>query len=193
MSEAGKNLTFSLLIKPTFLSVQDQFFLNQTFSLGLLDYLKTIIHAEVKIKWPNDVLVNNKKICGILIENHISGQHIQNSIVGIGLNVNQDIFSIPRVTSMAIENNKKFSLEEVLPVLLECLETRYLQLRTGKFDELSRKYADSMYWMGEMHLFKKKEELFEGVITGIDLLGRLKIQIDGTTEYFEVKEVQFLK
>jgi len=193
LSETGKNLTFSLVLKPIFLTARDQFYLNKTISLGLWDYLSRALTAGIKIKWPNDILVSNKKICGILIENHIQGQHIQHSIVGIGLNVNQSNFSLPTATSMKLQGDAEFLLEDVLTELLGCLETRYLQLRSGKFDGLSNDYADTMYWIGEMHLFKKKEDIFEGVITGIDLFGRLKVNVDGTTEYFEVKEVQFLK
>src|SRR5690349_7854438 len=113
ITEPGKNLTFSLLMKPTFLNAQDQFLLNKAFSLGLYDYLNATLQATVKIKWPNDMVVNDKKICGILIENQIQGQNIQNSIVGIGLNVNQENFSIPTATSMKVLG-KDFTLENVL-------------------------------------------------------------------------------
>ena len=105
-SEPGKNLTFSILIKPSFLSVKNQFYLNIAFSLGLFDYLKEVLKTEVKIKWPNDILVNGKKICGILIENHLQAQHIQHSIVGIGLNVNQHHHLLATATSMNLENGK---------------------------------------------------------------------------------------
>ncbi len=193
LSESGKNLTFSLLIKPTFIHVKDQFQLNQAFSLGLLDYLKAELIAEMKIKWPNDVMVNDKKVCGILIENHLQGQHIQHSIVGIGLNVNQNSFSIPTATSLKLQKGKNFLLEDVLTELLGCLETRYLQLRSGSLDQLNKDYLTALYWRGVRHLFKKAGEIFEGEITGIDSFGKLKINVDGTIEYFEVKEIQFLK
>jgi BirA family biotin operon repressor/biotin-[acetyl-CoA-carboxylase] ligase len=192
-SEPGKNLTFSLVIKPTFLGVQDQFMLNKVFSLGLYDYLSATLKESIKIKWPNDILVSDKKICGILIENQIQGQNIQNSIVGIGLNVNQESFVMPTATSMKVFEGKEFSLENVLEELLNCLEIRYLQLRSGKLEELNQDYLSALYWLHERHLFKKAEELFEGEITGIDAFGKLKIYVDGTTEYFDLKHIQFLK
>src|SRR5688572_32157531 len=118
ISEPGKNLTFSLVMKPAFLSAQDQFLLNKAFSLGLYDYLHITLKATVKIKWPNDMLANDKKICGILIENQIQGQNIQHSVVGIGLNVNQENFSMPTATSMKVFERKEFLLENVLEELL---------------------------------------------------------------------------
>lgn len=192
ITEPGKNLTFSLLLKPTFLNAQDQFLLNKAFSLGLYDYLNATLQANVKIKWPNDMMVNDKKICGILIENQIQGQNIQNSIVGIGLNVNQENFAMPTATSMKVLG-KDFTLENVLHELLSFLEKRYLQLRSGNLEELHSDYLSALYWLGERHMFKKAEEIFEGEITGIDPYGKLKINVDGTTEYFELKQVQFLK
>jgi BirA family biotin operon repressor/biotin-[acetyl-CoA-carboxylase] ligase len=193
VSEPGKNLTFSLLIKPAFLNAQDQFLLNKAFSLGLYDYLDGALKGAVKIKWPNDMVVNEKKICGILIENQIQGQNIQHSIVGIGLNVNQENFSMQTATSMKVVNSQEFILENVLPELLGRLETRYLQLRSGNLEEMNSDYLSALYWLGERHLFKKAEEIFEGTITGIDPYGKLKVNVDGTTEYFELKQIQFLK
>jgi len=193
ISEAGKNLTFSILIKPSFLLMKDQFYLNVAFSLGLFDYLSEALDAEVKIKWPNDILVKGKKICGILIENYVQGHNIQHSIVGIGLNVNQNSHASVYATSMSLETGNDFKLEEVLPNLLVFLETRFLQLRSKNFKKLNDDYLASLYWIGEKHLFEKEDEIFEGEITGIDPFGKLRINVNGTTEYFEVKEIQFLK
>jgi BirA family biotin operon repressor/biotin-[acetyl-CoA-carboxylase] ligase len=139
------------------------------------------------------MVASDKKICGILIENQIQGQNIQNSIVGIGLNVNQESFAIPTATSMKVFAGKEFSLEKVFEDLLSCFEIRYLQLRAGNLEELNRDYLSALYWLQERHLFKKTDELFEGEITGIDAFGKLKINVDGTTEYFDLKQIQFLK
>jgi len=199
VSEAGKNLTFSLLIKPSFLPVKDQFYLNMAISLGLIDYLSAALKAEVKIKWPNDIIVSDKKICGILIENHVHGQHIPHIIVGIGLNVNQIFFSISTATSMTLQKGGEFLLEQVLPDLLGCLETRYLQLRSGNFEELNRAYHSLLYWIGEKHFFSTTSQSppiggeFEGTITGVDELGKLKVETEQGTRTFGVKEVGFIK
>src|SRR5688572_21618318 len=175
-SEPGKNLTFSILIKPSFLTVKNQFYLNMAFSLGLFDYLTKALGTGVKVKWPNDIYVNGKKICGILIENHIQAQHIQHSIVGIGLNVNQRQHLVPTATSMNLENWKDYNLEEVLPKLLESLEIRFLQLRSQDFKKLNDDYLTSLYWRGEQHIFKSKDNTFEGTILGIDETGKLEVE-----------------
>jgi BirA family biotin operon repressor/biotin-[acetyl-CoA-carboxylase] ligase len=193
MTEPGKNLTFSMLIKPTFLNAQDQFLLNKCISLGLYDYLKSTLNATVKIKWPNDIVVNDKKVCGILIENQVQGQNIQHSVVGIGLNVNQENFSMSTASSMKMFERNEFLLEQVWAELLGFLEKRYMQLRSGNLQELNSEYLSALYWLGERHMFKKTEEIFEGTITGIDPYGKLKINVDGTTEYFDLKQIQFLK
>jgi BirA family transcriptional regulator, biotin operon repressor / biotin---[acetyl-CoA-carboxylase] ligase len=193
ISEPGKNLTFSLLIKPAFLQAMDQFSLNKAFSLGMLDYLRSVLDADIKVKWPNDIMINHKKACGILIENHVQGSAIQHSMVGIGLNVNQDHFSLSTATSLKLQAARDFLLGEVLTDLLSCLEGRYLQLRSENMDVLDSDYRAALYWAGERHLFKKAEEIFEGEITGVDAFGKLKVFVDGTTEYFDLKQIQFLK
>lgn len=193
VSEAGKNLTFSILLKPSFLLVKDQFYLNVAFSLGLLDYLSETLGLEVRIKWPNDILVSGKKICGMLIENYIQGQNIQHSIVGIGLNVNQHQHAVVTATSMNLESGRNFKLEEVLLNLLTNLETRFLQLRSQNFKKLNDDYLTCLYWIGEKHLFKSKDETFEGTISGIDFTGKLKVETKLGTNLFDIKEVEFLK
>lgn len=192
-SEPGKNLTFSILIKPSFLIVKNQFYLNVAFSLGLFDYLTKVLGTGVKVKWPNDIYVNGKKICGILIENHIQAQHIQHSIVGIGLNVNQRQHLVPTATSMNLENWKDYNLEEVLPKLLEALEKRFLQLRSQDFKKLNDDYLASLYWRGEQHVFKSKDNTFEGTILGIDETGKLEVETKVGTIHFDIKEIEFLK
>ena len=102
-SEEGKNLTFSVLLYPTFLPVRDQFLLSKLTTLAICDTLSPYIQG-VSVKWPNDIYVDDCKIAGILIENSFSSHLLDTSIIGIGLNVNQKIFAddIPNPTSLAI-------------------------------------------------------------------------------------------
>jgi BirA family biotin operon repressor/biotin-[acetyl-CoA-carboxylase] ligase len=192
-SDPGKNLTFSILVKPTFLQVRDQFYLNIAFSLGLYDYLCQKLGEKVNVKWPNDILVNEKKICGILIENHLRGQHIQHSIVGIGLNVNQKSYELPWATSMMLEASEEFKLDETLADLLLFLESRFIQLRSQHFKKLSDDYLNVLYRKGEEHFFKNGGEVFPGTISGIDPMGKLAVMTANGVRYFNVKEVEFVK
>jgi BirA family biotin operon repressor/biotin-[acetyl-CoA-carboxylase] ligase len=188
-SEAGKNLTFSIILKPTFLHPKDQFKLNIAVSLGLYDYLTSQV-TDVKIKWPNDMMLGYQKTCGILIENQIIGQQVQSSIIGIGLNVNQRSFSLSTATSMAIKKGHSFDLNEALVELLQWIEARYLQLRSHI--DLKAQYVAALYGAGEKRKFKSGEEVFEGVITGIDSVGLLGVSITGGKRYFDLKQIQFL-
>ena len=192
-AEPGKNLTFSVMLKPSFLLAKDQFYLTIVVSLALHEFLSSRLSAEVKIKWPNDILVNDKKICGVLIENTLSREKIQHCIIGIGLNVNQSSFSIFSPTSMRLVADKGFDLAAELNLVLEKLEMYYLLLRSGKNDLLKQQYLNHLYWIGERHLFRSKDEEFGGTITGVGENGVLNVLRDGNEISFDLKEITFVK
>jgi birA, biotin-[acetyl-CoA-carboxylase] ligase region len=188
---AGMNLTFSLLLHPSFLDVAHQFFLTKVISLALIDFLTDVLRKECLIKWPNDIMVEEKKICGILIENNLSSNRISQSVVGIGLNVNQTSFQISTATSMALASSHSFNLNTQLSLLLEKIEGRYLQLRAGKFQELKEAYHQNLYWRGEIHQFETRGEIFSGEIKGVDDLGKLIVH-NGSDRVFDLKEIRFV-
>ncbi|MFM9836948.1 MAG: biotin--[acetyl-CoA-carboxylase] ligase [Cyclobacteriaceae bacterium] len=192
-TEDGKNLTMSLLLKPTFLSIKDQFYLTIAVSLGVHDFLVQRLVGDVKIKWPNDVMVGEKKITGILIENSLAGEKLQQSVVGIGLNVNQKVFSVGIATSMALEVKKEFDLSTELNFLMERVEKRYLQLRSGKNVELKEAYLKNLYRIGEEHVFTSNGQRLTGKIEGVDESGKLKINSSGQVASFGLKEISFAR
>jgi BirA family biotin operon repressor/biotin-[acetyl-CoA-carboxylase] ligase len=191
-AEPGKNLTFSLLLKPHFMLAQQQFDLTIAISLGVFDFLSARIPERVKIKWPNDLLIGEKKITGILIENGLAGEQIQQSIVGIGLNVNQFSFSKDTATSLKLETGLDFDNNDELNSLVEKLEGRYLQLRAGKRLELLAIYLKNLYRVGEKHSFLANGQKLQGRIEGIDESGRLKIHTNGIDRFFGLKEISFV-
>jgi BirA family transcriptional regulator, biotin operon repressor / biotin---[acetyl-CoA-carboxylase] ligase len=190
-TEQGKNLTLSLLLKPNFLSIKDQFYLTIAVSLGVYDFLVERLSADVKIKWPNDVMVAEKKMVGILIENNLAGERLQQSVVGIGLNVNQKIFSVATATSMALQAKREFDLSAELNFLMERVEKRYLQLRSGKTAELKEAYLKNLYRIGEEHTFATHSQRLTGRIEGVDESGKLKVNTNGEVIYFGMKEISF--
>jgi BirA family transcriptional regulator, biotin operon repressor / biotin---[acetyl-CoA-carboxylase] ligase len=190
ISEPGKNLTFSLILKPTFLKPDQQFRLTQVVSLAVADYVSGKIRG-VKIKWPNDVLINSKKTCGILIENSISSEQIQTSVIGVGYNVNQLEFAGNKGTSLKNETGLDFDLQTELNDLLHCIEVRYLQLREGKLEKLSDDYLNNLYRKGERHSFKIGQTQKQGVIEGVDQRGRLVVSFDDLKQEFDLKEISF--
>ncbi len=154
--ESGKceNLTFSILFKPIFLTPAQQFTISQTASLGICRYLADK-GIKAKIKWPNDIYIWNKKICGMLIEHSINGDKLAGSIVGIGLNLNQKIFAsdAPNPTSLALETGGEFDRKEELTKLLGYICTAYQELEDGFLKELDKEYMQNLYRFGEYHKF----------------------------------------
>jgi len=189
---AGMNLTLSILVKPTFLSVKNQFYLTIITSLAVADLLKEQVVLGTKIKWPNDILVNQKKIGGILIENSVQKEMIQQSIVGIGLNVNQKNFSIPTATSLANAADHDFDLNKVLNLLLEKFEHRYLQLRSDKHTELKNEYQKNLFGLGERRQFLSNDLQFQGVIQNVNENGELVLNVNDKLKNYSLKEISFV-
>ncbi len=191
-AQPGKNLTFSLIFNPTFLPVLHQFYLNIISSLAVRDTVSNFLQTAAKVKWPNDIYLNDKKIAGILIQNSIKKNNIYTSIIGIGLNVNQSDFTDKKAISMGNYGGKEYSLKDVLEVLLEKLEINYLMLREGKFETLSQRYLSHLYRFGEEHTFSSHGSTFQGTITGLGEHGKLVIQTEEGAKEFDFKEVEFL-
>jgi BirA family biotin operon repressor/biotin-[acetyl-CoA-carboxylase] ligase len=147
LSEPHRNLTFSFILLPH-LPIENQFYLTKLVSLGIVDFVSGIlsqngISCEVRIKKPNDIYVNGQKISGILIENNIKGHDIVSSIIGIGLNVNQNEFKhVNNATSLSRISGKNFDLKDCLTNLCEYIEARYLQLKTNKIELLDKDYEE---------------------------------------------------
>ena len=190
-SEPGTNLTCSVVLKPTFLTVADQFDVSMVTSLALHDYLGEVIDDTIAVKWPNDILVNEFKIAGVLIDNQIVGQQFSNMVVGIGLNVNQKMFSSGKATSMFNVTGGVFNIEEVLHGVLKHLEVRYLELRSGARDRVREDYLNCLYRFNEQHKLVTNGKEIDGRIIGVDREGRLLVIADGIEMAFDNKEVAF--
>jgi len=205
-SRPGENLTFSILLKPTFLAVTDQFILSQVIALSLLDYLKGE-GVTATIKWPNDIYVGDRKICGTLIEHTLSEGHIATTVAGIGLNLNQKEFdpSIPNPTSLSLVTGRRYDVKAELPKLLACIDAYYEKLwspyaRNG-FDAF---YLDHLYRRGEWRFFEEMPSSdvptehrtgrrIEARILGIDTEARLLLEHrDGTLHAYGFKEIKYI-
>ncbi|MBL6447168.1 biotin--[acetyl-CoA-carboxylase] ligase [Fulvivirga sp. 29W222] len=190
LTEPGKNLTFTLVLKPNFLSIVQQFNLNIVISLGIVDYLNSI-RKGFQVKWPNDIYYKEQKICGVLIQNVLKSNRIEYTIVGIGLNVNQLKFPEEKAVSLAQVTGEIYDLQMALNSLCEYLEKQYMQLKRGELDALRNEYLNNMYRFGEDHLYKDKE-VFQGRITGISEHGLLEIETYKGLRKYNFKEVEFL-
>ena len=194
-SEPGKNLTFSILLNPTFLAISEQFDLNRVISLGVVDALEPLLGNELKIKWPNDIYYQDKKLGGILIENLIQGTQIKNTIAGIGLNINQDNFSeeVSNAVSLKQILHKDYDLRMLLSDICSYIEAWYLKLRAAKKETIRIAYLDRLYWLNQLKMFKSNNNTFSGVITNVKSNGMLVLKNDNDQEQeFSLKEIEFL-
>ncbi len=191
ITEPGKNLTFSIIVKPTFLAIKDQFLLNMAVSLGIYDFVQSKLTQRVRVKWPNDIMANDLKVCGILIENQIQGNSFSNAVVGVGLNVNQKAFFAQNASSISMFTGEEYDLPQVLDALIVSMEKWYVQLKQNRANGIRDAYLAALYRRNETMEFKTRSEIFEGVITGVDEAGRLIISTNGTMRLFNNKEVQF--
>jgi len=198
-SEAGRNLLFSVLLKPAFLPVTNQFYLSKAISLALRDMLAEFC-SDVSIKWPNDLYIRDLKIAGILIENTIEDTGIKDSIAGIGLNVNQVSFpeGLPNPTSLQLETGKEIELSLVFNRLLSRLNERYVQLLKQQFETIDKEYLLYLYkYMTETTFTEsvgpgKSRSSFQARITGVLDSGEIVLQtIQGESRAFSFKEIEY--
>ncbi len=193
-SDCGKNILMTVVLYPVFLPVQQQFILSKVVALAVSDVVKTYC-SNVKIKWPNDIYVDTKKVAGILIENSITGSTLGLTVAGIGLNVNQTIFSdlLPNPVSLAKVFGCEIDVDQVLTMLFNRLDFWYMELCNGKHDFIHKTYYGRLYQVEQMCWYKDKNGTFEGYISEIDNIGRLVIiDKDKHIRKYHFKEVEFL-
>ena len=190
----GENVLLSLLLKPKFLSIQKQFYLNLVVGLSIVDLLKSYVPDRiVMLKWPNDVYIDSKKVSGILIENNLRGSSIEWSVNGIGLNLNQADDLPQNATSIFAESGIEADRLQFIDELLYWVEVWYRKLIDGSFAEVLTRYHDVLYWINESHTFSANGREFQGAIKGIDEAGRLVIATSAGESIFGIKEVQFIE
>ena len=193
-SEPGKNLTFSLILKPKKVTPSEAFVISKIVSLAICKYLDTVVEEDVFIKWPNDIYVGQKKICGILIENQFKGKKFESSIIGIGLNVNQSNFqNLPRVTSLILELQIELELRPVLDDLLKSIEICYLQLQREGVSMIHEEYLANLLFIDEMRRYKTLKEQITGKIVNVLSNGKLELETkEGQLLHFDIKELEFV-
>ena len=191
-SDPGVNLTFSLVLIPDFLNIQQNFYLNIVTSLAITDALMKLDNS-FSIKWPNDIIYRQKKIGGILIENSLQSERIIFSVIGIGINVNQAQFTlVDGAISLYQIFKHTFNLNDLLNQLLKSMDQRWKALYERQFNKLKTAYIERLYGLHRMKDFQIKETIRKGRITGIDVVGRLEVLIDGKLQKFNFQEIKCL-
>ena len=189
-SEKGKNLIISVVIELN-ISIEKQFDISKIASFSVMDCLLSL-GIESKIKWPNDIFIDKHKIAGILIQNVISSNIITHSVIGIGLNVNQLIFDdyTPKATSLKLELSQNFVLEEIQSKLLNSMQNRIKDYRSGADTEVE--YLNALFQKDKVSVFAKKSQKFNGIIRGVTDRGLLIIEAENSIKNFDLKEIKML-
>jgi BirA family biotin operon repressor/biotin-[acetyl-CoA-carboxylase] ligase len=194
VTEPNMNLTCSYILRPAFLAAKDQFLLSASVALAVFDLISDVVTDEsVKIKWPNDILVGEKKIAGILIENSLRGSNLDNSIVGIGLNVNQTEFPNEiNGTSIKKTLGRDTDIEAVLLQLNSRLEKHYLQLRQGQNQAILSQFNQRLFAFEEERILKVNGDENRYMIRGVRPSGELQLQNqNGTNSLHQHHEIEW--
>lgn len=193
-SEAGKNILFSIVLFPGFIKAGEQFILSQIVSLAVANCLQEYTEG-ISIKWPNDIYWNEKKICGILLENTILEDNIGHSVAGIGININQENFrsDAPNPVSLKQITNRDYNLEEILKTVVDNINMYYQQIKIGKTYSLIKQYKESLFRKDGYHLYNDGISNFLARIQDVDSSGILILKTkEGEERHFAFKEVKYI-
>ena len=194
-SSKGENLLLSFLWYPQFVELHQLHYLNMAFAVAVSDLVIDVLEQQVSIKWPNDIFVGDKKLGGMLIENVFGEDKIKQSILGIGMNVNQVQFSdaLPNPISLKSITGNHYDLESLKNGLCNFLEQRYLQLRKGDFLAIREIYHQRLYRHGKWEWFEASGRKFKGMIMGVNRDGQLMIQEEsGHSTVHDMKQIRYL-
>ncbi|WP_294618760.1 biotin--[acetyl-CoA-carboxylase] ligase [uncultured Bacteroides sp.] len=197
-AEKGKNLLFSFVLYPTFLEARRQFILSQIVSLSIKEELDKW-SDEITIKWPNDIYWRDRKICGILIENDLTGHFIGRSISGIGININQNIFrsDAPNPVSLTQITHREHNRYEILASILKRIQIYYNGLQTEERDsysaEIAARYARSLFRRRGFHPYEDADGRFSARLLRVEQDGRFVLEDEnGKEREYLFKEVQYI-
>lgn len=195
ISEANANLTFSIILYPSFLSIEKQFYLSKITTLGILDAINTLAIQEVKIKWPNDIYLKNKKVCGILIENAIKVNRIESTILGIGLNINQTNFNdyANSATSLFLQAGLKQDKNLIFSRILKYIEMWYFALKDEKWQEIDALYLKRLMNYQIWADYEINQKVISAKIINIKDSGSIILEFeDSSSQEFSMKEIKFI-
>ncbi|NNE03938.1 MAG: biotin--[acetyl-CoA-carboxylase] ligase [Eudoraea sp.] len=192
VSEAGKNLTFSILKKFDGWPVASQYMISMATSLAIYDALTAYHIPKLAIKWPNDILSGNTKIAGILIENTLKGNFIDRSVIGVGLNVNQDSFGdLANVSSLKLLTGQPHNIDFLLESIVKQMKLVFQSFDTNESEVIERRYHSLLYRHGLRSTFELNGEFVQGTILGVTKSGKLRVRFkDGSENAYALKEIR---
>lgn len=191
LSEGGSNVIMSVFVEHDNLTVENQDAINHWVSLSILSLLKKY-NISAQVKWPNDILVDGKKISGVLIENQLSNAVLRSSIIGIGLNVNQHDFGDLPATSIRMSTGQFHLVKEIAFQLISALNESKGSLNNENRTELKERYHQNLWKIGERVQFFENDELISGTLIGTNAQGLLQINVNGEIRIFDLKQIKFV-
>jgi BirA family biotin operon repressor/biotin-[acetyl-CoA-carboxylase] ligase len=192
-SEPSKNLTFSVLKRHEALYLDNHFLLSMCVSCAVYEVLLSLGLPRLRVKWPNDILSGTSKICGILIENSIAGQEIKTSVIGIGLNVNQILFSNQgKASSLKLLLGREVPLDDLLQNLLDTLQRYLNDFNVSTWHSILSQYENILFKKNTPATFQEPNgPLFNGIIKGITKEGKLRLALeDDRIKEYGLKEIK---
>jgi BirA family biotin operon repressor/biotin-[acetyl-CoA-carboxylase] ligase len=192
-SEEGKNLTFSVLFPKPGILPGNQFVLSAAVAISILRALEKYDLPRLKVKWPNDIMSANLKIGGILIENVIADSKLAATVIGVGLNVNQEKFEgLPGAGSMHLVSGRNFDLEQVLEDLLDSIENQLNSLDQRSSEAVLREYKDHLFKLQVPSTFQLPDETyFSGMIADVSATGKLLVRTEeDLIKEYDLKEIR---
>jgi BirA family biotin operon repressor/biotin-[acetyl-CoA-carboxylase] ligase len=193
-SEDGKNLTFSFVLYPSFLSAKRQFVISQVVSIGIVSTLRKYKGEGFSIKWPNDIYYQDRKICGMLIEVYLQGLNLGRCVCGIGLNVNQERFvsDAPNPVSLSQIIGREIDREELLKDVMVEIRRLYEDLKQGK-GNIADTYFKHLYRKDRYHSYKDANGVFEAKLVKVEPDGRLFLEDEQhQLRSYLFKEIQYI-
>ena len=193
-SNKGENLMFSVFKDLSIHVVEFPFYISMAISLAILKALKGLNIPDLSIKWPNDILSADKKVCGILIENVIKNK-LNSTIIGIGVNVNQTEFNnLPKASSLKVITGIHYNLDEILQGIIEHTMHYSSLLQDEKYEAVKNEYETNLFRKNKPSTFKNTEGvLFSGFIKGVTKYDKLQMLLeDEIIEKFDLKEITLL-
>ncbi|MEE9373297.1 MAG: biotin--[acetyl-CoA-carboxylase] ligase [Saprospiraceae bacterium] len=194
-TQQGKNITMTAIVKPYRLHIKDAFHLNIIVSVAIINILEKEMDTKLKVKWPNDIYYNNNKLCGILIKNKVVDNKIKSSIIGIGINVNQESFDTHLLNpiSMTMIKKRVFDKNQLALKVLDEIYSLFAKRKKESVTTLCKIYNTQLYRSGEMKKYIINGKNRTMIIEKVDASGILYLR-DGEGEIIEISSgIEYVK
>ena len=193
-SQKGKSLTMSMFKRLEGFQVENRFYLSMVVSVAIRNVLFNYNLPNIKIKWPNDILSANKKVCGLLLEPILKKNQIHSVIIGIGLNVNEaEMPGLPQAASIRILTGQLVDIDKLTLEIVQEINQHFLKLKSHLYAAIKREYLNCLYRKDMVSVFKDSAgNEITGIIIGVSNSGKLQVEINQNLKEFDLKEIKHL-